>query len=83
MDIEKSINIEKLTAKNWSNWKFKVELILKEYDLFDIVSGKETSSSIKGKASEFPKRCDKAFQLIALAVSDQYLGILRKAGTAT
>ena len=82
MENEKSINIEKLNNKNWSNWKFRMELILKEHDLFNIITGVETVDNRKGKRSEFPERADKAFRLIALAVSDQYLCVLRRAGTA-
>lgn len=80
MEIDKPINIEKLTAKNWCNWKFKMELILKENNLYKIISGNECSQ--EGDSIAFMRRADKAFRLIALSVGDQYLGLLRKAGNA-
>ena len=77
----KELKVEKLTSKNWSNWKFKMELIFKEQKLIHIVQGKEIESQYEGdeEKSIFRDRSDKAFRILALSVSDQFLGIIKKA----
>lgn len=82
METEKVLSIEKLSAANWYNWKFKMEIILKENDLFDIVTGKGGEGNNAKQRQEYQKKLDKAYRTIVLSVSDQYLGLLREAGNA-
>lgn len=84
-------SIEKLNADNFHVWKFKMQMVLEQKDLWKIVSGEEkrpekggdkvgAAASLEAKA--YDKRAKEAFVLICLSVGDSQLAIVRSAKSA-
>jgi transposase InsO family protein len=82
--------IEKLNGDNFHIWKFKMQMVLEEKDLWDIVTGDEPRpSQLDAKAGasvaetiSYDKRAKKAFTIICLSVQDSQLGVVRSAKSA-
>lgn len=89
--------IEKFDGNNFHLWKFKMQLVLEEKELWDIVIGNEckpeapTSSTKEQAAGEvsstpsivsFQKRERKAMATICLSLADNQLSLVRSATTA-
>ena len=73
----KSLLIEKLTSENYHLWKFKMRMLLRERDLWDVVEegldGEEYDGMKEKEKKEWKKRDDKALAVICLALSDAQL----------
>jgi hypothetical protein len=84
ISIEKLVSIDKLeNSNNYHLWKFKVQLVLEERDLFGVVDGSESNSDNEEvKAAEWLKKDKKARVTICLALSDSVLTMVRDSQTA-
>ena len=74
--------IEKLNGDNFHTWKFKMEMVLQEKDLWDIVTGDEARPKESAEASAYDKRARRAMATICLSVQDALLGLVRPAKSA-
>lgn len=74
--------IEKLNGDNFHTWKFKMEMVLQEKDLWDIVTGDEERPKESAEAIVFDKRARRAMATICLSVQDSLLGLVRPAKSA-
>ena len=78
----KQYNFPMLTSTNCAHWKFKMEVILKEMDCYNIVNGTEKEPEGRKKA-DFERRSDKAFRTIILNVADEFLGVISSSKNCT
>ena len=69
-----TLKIEPLDGSNYANWKFNVQLVLMERDLWGFIEGTETKPEAtqddkkEKEIKEFLKRSRKAYTTIALSV---------------
>ena len=87
IDDSASLRIEKFKGVNFHLWKFKIQMVLGEKNLWDIVSGEEVEPEEEGNSNEmqiqrFRKRERKAFATICLSLGDEQLSLVRSAKTA-
>jgi hypothetical protein len=75
--------IEKFSGHNFHLWKFKMQMLLEERDLWDIVTGEESEPESKeGKAHQaWCKRSRKALATLCLNLADNQLSHIRSAKT--
>jgi hypothetical protein len=69
--------IDKLTSKNFSVWKFRIQMVLKARKLWKYVETPNLSLDAKQQEQE-----QEAFSQIALTVSDGVIGHIRNCKTA-
>ena len=77
--------VEQFDGKNFHTWKFKMELILSEKDLRDIVMGEEEVPDNDASAQiirNYQKPERKAFCMICLNLANNQLLQVRKAQSA-
>ena len=78
--------IEKFNGENFHLWKFKLQMILEDKDLWDIVKGVEVEPSVEDSTEtqrkQFQRRERKALATICLSLKDEQLSIVRSAKTA-
>jgi hypothetical protein len=57
-----ALKIERLNGDNWYTWKYRMQLLLKDKDLWGIVTGEETIEDYSSAAQQktFKKRAQKA-----------------------
>ena len=81
-----SSHIEKFDGKNFHLWKFKMQMILEDKDLWSIVCGEEVEPADDGPAAasipKSRKRARKAYATICLSLGDNQLSLVRSAQTA-
>ena len=81
-----SQHIDKFDGTNFHLWKFKMQMVLEDKDLWGIVSGEEVEPTGEGateaSAQKFRKRARKALATICLSISDSQLSLVRSANTA-
>eukprot|EP00794_Sanderia_malayensis_P011679 gene11679-12889_t len=81
-----SSHIAKFEGKNFHLWKFKMQMILEDKDLWNIVCGEEEEpvgeGSTEASIQRFRKRARKAFATICLSLGDNQLSLVRSAQTA-
>lgn len=75
----KTIKIDKLTAGNWSNWKFRIQVILEDLHLCDIVTGVDTLENIREEQQvrAFNRRGKRAFRIIITNIDDFNLNLIK------
>ena len=80
---EESFRPEKLTADNYTNWKFQMQMLLIGKDLWEIVEGTEVlpDDANQHQKMDFRKRSNKALSLICLSVSTNLSFYVRHAKT--
>ena len=80
---EETFRIEKLTADNYANWKFQMQMLLIGKNLWEIVEGTETlpTEANQQQRQDFRKRSNKALSLICLSVSTNLNFYVRSAKT--
>src|ERR1700716_3904432 len=76
------VSIEKLDGINYHVWKFKMQLILEDKDLFGVIDGSEVKPEKGDASAEWVKRDKKARVTICLAMSDSILATVRSCDTA-
>ena len=80
------LRIEKFKGENSHLWKFKMQMVLEEKDLWDIVKGDEVEPTDEGTTEtqrrQFKKRERKALATICLSLGDEQLSLVRTATTA-
>ena len=78
--------IEKFNGQNFHLWKFKIQMILEEKDLWKIVIGDEVEPNGEGTTDtqrrQYQRRERKAFATICLSLGDEQLSLVRSARTA-
>ena len=81
-----SQHIDKFDGTNFHLWKFKMQMVLEDKDLWGIVSGEEVEPAGEGtteaSVQKFRKRARKALATICLSISDSQLSLVRSANTA-
>ena len=81
-----SLRIDKFMGENFHLWKFKMQMVLEERDLWGIVSGEEVEPTGDGTTQatvqKFRKRARKAFATICLSLGDEQLSLVRSSKTA-
>ena len=92
-----TMRIQKLNSSNWQSWKFKMQMVLEEKDLWDIVDGSEGQPEPEGdledlsrqslvayqkQVQQWEKKDRKARATIILGVEDSQLGHVKGAETA-
>ena len=84
--MEMSQHIDKFDGTNFYLWKFKMQMVLEDKDLWGIVSGEEVEPAGEGtteaSVQKFRKRARKALATICLSISDSQLSLVRSANTA-
>lgn len=78
--------IEKFNGTNFHLWKFKIQMILEEKDLWDIVSGDETKPEEEDNDAarrNWERRERKALARICLSLHDSQLMLVKNAKSAT
>ena len=80
------LRIEKFKGENFHLWKFKMQMVLEEKDLWNIVKGDEVEPTDEGTTEtqrrQFQKRERKALATICLSLGDEQLSLVRTATTA-
>ena len=80
------VRIDKFDGKNFHLWKFKMQMVLEDRDLWTIVSGEEEEPSGQGVTQaaqeKFRKRSRKALAAICLSLCDSHLLLVRSSTTA-
>ncbi len=79
INMSTGVSIEKLDGTNYHVWKFKMQLVLEDKELFGFIDG--TDVKAEGSA-EWVKRDKKARVTICLALSDSILAAVRSCETA-
>lgn len=78
--------IEKFNGKNFHLWKFKMQMVLEDKDLWGIVAGDEVEPVEEGTTDtqrrQFQRRARKALATICLSLGDEQLALVRSATTA-
>lgn len=73
--------IEPFKGENFPNWKFRVEMLLSEFDVLECV-GDQFQKSLKKADDKAAKKDAKAKNIIVQSVADSHLNILRGKATA-
>ena len=77
------LRIEKFKGENFHLWKFKMQMVLEEKDLWNIVKGDEVEPAEEGttetQSRQFQKRERKALATICLSLGDEQLSLVRTA----
>eukprot|EP00794_Sanderia_malayensis_P009441 gene9441-10427_t len=80
------LRIEKFRGENFHLWKFKMQMVLEDKDLWGIVSGEELEPDNQGvtetQLQRFRKRGRKALATICLSLGDEQLSLVRTAQSA-
>ena len=80
------LRIEKFSGENFHLWKFKMQMVLEEKDLWGIVKGDEVEPTDEGTTDaqrrQFQRRERKALATICLSLGDEQLSLVRSAATA-
>ena len=76
------VSIEKLDGTNYHVWKFKMQLILEDKELYGVIDGSDVKSEKAEGAADWAKRDKKARVTICLALSDSVLATVRSCDTA-
>ncbi|CAB3993668.1 gag-pol poly [Paramuricea clavata] len=80
------LRIEKFSGENFHLWKFKMQMVLEDKDLWGIVKGIEVEPTDEGTTEtqrrQFQRRERKAFATICLSLGDEQLSLVRSATTA-
>ena len=81
---EEASYVDKLTADNYQSWKFRVQMVLKGKELWEITSGDETldENATEEMRQKFKKKENQAHAIVCLAVSDPLLIYVRTTKTA-
>ena len=78
--------IEKFNGENFHLWKFKMQMVLEDKDLWGIVSGDEVEPVEEGTTEtqrrQFQRRARKALATICLYLGDEQLSFVQSAETA-
>jgi hypothetical protein len=92
-----TIRIQKLNSDNWHSWKFKMQMVLEEKDLWELVDGTQMQPESEGdldslsrdklveyqqQLQSWEKKDRKARATIILGVEDSQLGHVKGAETA-
>ena len=81
-----SQHINKFDGTNFHFWKFKMQMVLEDKDLWSIVSGEVVEpvgeGSTEASLQKFRKRARKAMATICLSLCDNQLSLVRTAETA-
>jgi len=81
-----SLRIDKFMGENFHLWKFKMQMVLEERELWGIVSGGEVEPTgdgiVQATIQKFRKRARKAFATICFSLGDEQLSLVRSAKTA-
>ena len=76
-----SLRIDKFNGENCQLWKFKMQMVLEEKDLWGIVSGDERepvgTAVTKAQKERYKKRARKALATICLSLRDNQLSLVR------
>lgn len=78
-DTYAKYNITKLNSENYFNWRFRVEMMLKDRDLWTHVTSDKPATVDQGV---WDKEDDKAFSTIALTVEDSQIQHIRSCKSA-
>jgi hypothetical protein len=71
-----------LTAANFTTWKYRLQLILKDRQLWKYVDGSTPEPVDAGQRAQWEEKDQQAFSQIALTVSDSVVGHVRNARTS-
>ena len=76
--------INKFDGTNFHTWKFKIQMVLEERDVWKVVSGevKLEQCQVPTDQALFKKKSQKAFAMICLAMEDSQLPLVRSASGA-
>ncbi|KAK9739163.1 Sugar transporter [Popillia japonica] len=76
------VNLPQLETGNFSNWKFRVETLLDEKGVKDVLVKKEEVFNDNDEKVAFTKRDVQARSLIIRCISDKYLDLVKDLKTA-
>ena len=76
--------INKFSGTNFHVWKFKMQMVLEERDLWDVVSGEVKLEYCKSTLDQatFERKSRKALAIICLAMEDSQLSLVCSANDA-
>ena len=73
-----SLRISKFDRTNFHAWKFKIQMVLEERDLWEVVSGEVKAEH----CTTFKQKSRKAMAVICLSMEDSQLPLVRSASSA-
>ena len=79
-----SLRISKFDGTNFHAWKFKIQMVLEERDLWEVVSGEvkaEHCTTALDQAT-FKRKSRKAMAVVCLSMEDSQLPLVRSASGA-
>ena len=76
------VSIERLDGTNYHVWKFKMQLILEDKELFGVIDGSDAKPERADAVADWVKRDKKARVTICLALTDSVLATVRSCETA-
>lgn len=71
------VTIDQFKGENFTNWKFRVEMLLAEYDVLDCVTNQSFVKSITKGDEKAVKKDTKAKNILVKCVADSHLSILK------
>ncbi|KAF1314268.1 Copia proteinlike, partial [Globisporangium splendens] len=84
MDHASTARINKFDGNNFHAWKFKMQMVLEERDLWEVVSGEVKPEHCVTELDQatFKRKSRKAMAIICLAMEDSQLPLVRSASGA-
>ncbi|KAF1328946.1 Gag-pol polyprotein, partial [Globisporangium splendens] len=84
MDYASTARINKFDGTNFHAWKFKMQMVLEERDLWEVVSGEVKFEHCATELDQavFKRKARKAMVIICLAIEDSQLPLVRSASGA-
>uniref|UniRef100_A0AAV1V3Z5 DUF4219 domain-containing protein n=1 Tax=Peronospora matthiolae TaxID=2874970 RepID=A0AAV1V3Z5_9STRA len=79
-----SLRISKFDGTNFHAWKFKMQMVLEERDLWEVVSGEIKAEQCETQLDQatYKRKSRKAMAVICLAMEDSQLPLVRSASGA-
>ena len=73
--------INKFDGTNFHAWKFKMQMVLEEWDLWEVVSGEVKAEQCTNALDQatYKRKSRKAMAIICLAMEDSQLPLVRSA----
>lgn len=72
--------VERLTSNNYPIWSFKIKALMQEREVFQVIN--KAKPSDPDQAAAWEKANQKALNIMALTISNQYIIIIKKCLTA-
>lgn len=84
MDMTATVRINKFDGTNPHTWKFKMQMVLEERELWDVVSGEAKFEHCQTESNQvvYRKNSRKAMAIMCLLMEDAQLPLMRSSSGA-